>query len=384
LIRGRWSCRAADREGAIDNQTAVFSATSSKGDLETKHAAPVGLEQNVRLPRLAIDTEGDLSPGSFLEETIMIKRSSVAMLALCALATVLTVQASYSASLTMTSGLTLDRTTPANLIANGSFENGGPGNFWATGTTNIAYSPLPNWVSGGGALNYAQWDNTALFHNSDALPDGTHGLYFGNAFVSVSPAPTFLPDGTVTFASTPVITHITAPASSYLPDVTLQQTVGGLDVSKLYALSFWTSGESSGSSNGYPHDGIFGLDITGFPTLYLAVPHGGTGGLGPSHVYQFLLNPASAATTITFTNWGHFIDPVIVSTTEVVMDDVILNVAPVGACCIPGQICQVLSTDACVTKGGIYAGDGLPCDAQSCLPVPTESRSWGQIKASYR
>ncbi len=102
-----------------------------------------------------------------------------------------------------------------------------------------------------------------------------------------------------------------------------------------------------------------------------------------SHVYQFLLQPASAATTITFTNWGHFIDPSVVATTELVLDDVILNLAPVGACCFTNQTCQVLSIEACVAQSGVYVGDGLPCDAETCSPVPTESRSWGQIKARF-
>jgi hypothetical protein len=314
----------------------------------------------------------------------MIKKSNIAVSVVCALATVLTVQVSHSASLTMTTGLTLDRTTPANLIANGSFENGGPGNFWATGTGYAVYSPLPGWVSGGGNLNYAQWDDPAASHVSDVLPDGVRGLYFGNAFVSVTPVPAFWPDGTVTFASTPVIVHITDPPSGFQPDVTLQQTVSGLDVNKIYALSVWTSGEQSGGSGPYGHDGIFGVDVTGFPTLYLAVPHGGTGGLGMSHVYQFFLQPASAATTITFTNWGHFIDASFGGATELVLDDVILNLAPVGACCVPGRTCQVLSAEACAAQGGVYVGDGLPCDDQACSPVPTESKSWGQIKAQYR
>src|ERR1700694_755680 len=87
-------------------------------------------------------------------------------------------------TLTLTSGLTLDR--PTNLITNGSFESGGPGIYWATGTTNLIYSPLPSWTSAGGALNYAQRDDTAVSHASAPLADGTHGLYFGNAFVSAS------------------------------------------------------------------------------------------------------------------------------------------------------------------------------------------------------
>lgn len=314
----------------------------------------------------------------------MIKRLISATLTAGVLAAVVMVPASHSASLTLTSGQSVTRTTPQNLITNGSFETGGPGAFWATGTLNLPYSPLPGWVSGGGVRNYAQWDNTATNHNSDALPDGARGLYFGNAFVTVSPAPTFLPSGEVTFGSTPVITHISPPPADFMPDVTLSQTVSGLNVSNVYVFSFWASGESSGSPTPYATDGVFAFDVTGFPTTYLAVPHGGTGGVGPSKVYQFLLQPASATTTFTFTNWGHLIDASGVGSTELVLDDVVLNAAAAGACCIPGALCQILSGPDCLGKGGVYGGDGSACGPNGCAPSPTESRSWGQIKVHYK
>jgi hypothetical protein len=131
-------------------------------------------------------------------------------------------------------------------------------------------------------------------------------------------------------------------------------------------------------------DGVFAFDVTGFPTTYLAVPHGGTGGVGPSKVYQFLLQPANATTTFTFTNWGHLIDATGVGSTELVMDDVVLNAVPVGACCIPGALCQILAGPDCLSHGGVYMGDGTACDPSGCTPSPTESRSWGQIKAAYK
>ena len=307
-----------------------------------------------------------------------------ALLTAGVLALVIAVPASYSASLTLTTGLSVNRTTPANLITNGSFETGGPGVYWATGTLNIPYSALPGWVSGGGVKNYAQWDNTATNHNSDPLPDGTQGLYFGNAFVTVSPAPTYLSSGEVTFSSTPAVTHISPPPADFMPNVTLSQTIGGLNVNQLYVFSFWASGESSGSPTPYATDGVFAFDVTGFPTTYLAVPHGGTGGIGSSKVYQFLLQPANAATTFTFTNWGHLIDAAGVGSTELVLDDVVLNVAAVGACCIPGATCQFLSGPDCLAKGGVYAGDGSACGPNGCAPTPTEFRSWGQIKAQFK
>jgi hypothetical protein len=314
----------------------------------------------------------------------MIKRSISVLLTAGILAMVAIVPASHSASLTLTSGQSVNRTTPANLITNGSFETGGPGVFWATGTLNVPYSALPGWASGGGVSNYAQWDNTATNHNSDPLPDGTQGLYFGNAFVTVVPAPTYLPSGEVTFSSTPAIIHISPPPANFMPDVTLSQTISGLNVNQVYVFSFWASGESPGSPNGYATDGVFAFDVTGFPTTYLAVPHGGTGGIGSSKVYQFLVQPANATTTFTFTNWGHLIDAAGVGSTELVLDDVVLNAVAAEACCIPGAICQILSGPDCLARGGLYAGDGTACGPNGCGPTPTESQSWGQIKARFK
>jgi hypothetical protein len=94
-------------------------------------------------------------------------------------------------------------------------------------------------------------------------------------------------------------------------------------------LSFWTSGEDARfPGNAYNHDGIFGLDVSGFSTEYLAVPHGGSS-LGMSHVYEFTFVPSTSTVTFEFTNWGHYFGGTtgwtLPSTTELVMDDVILN-----------------------------------------------------------
>ena len=110
--------------------------------------------------------------------------------------------------------------------------------------------------------------------------------------------------------------------------MTLQQTITGLNTSNQYGLSFWVSGENAATR--LYSDGIFGLDVTGFSTTYLTVPSG-TSALGASHVYRFEFVPTNSTTTITFTNWGHFYDAqttgwtINVFTTELVLDDVILN-----------------------------------------------------------
>ena len=37
----------------------------------------------------------------------------------------------------------------------------------------------------------------------------------------------------------------------------------------------------------------------------------------------------------------------------------------------------------CVAEGGIYMGDGIPCDPNPCA-TPIEKTTWGQIKATFR
>ncbi len=224
----------------------------------------------------------------------------------------------------------------SNLIQNGSFEDhpnaGVSPYYWATGTSNAPFASPANWVASGSSPNYALWGNTAVGGfgiNSDVLPDGNSALYFGNQLLSaISETPAFNADGTVVFTNPAVIT----PAVGYSPPVTLSQTLTGLIPSSTYGLSFWASGENAGDGQGFNHDGIFALDVTGYNTLYLAAPSGYSG-LGQSHVYNFNFVPTSSVATITFTNWGH---PMSATTgwtlggfaTELVLDDVIVNGVP--------------------------------------------------------
>ncbi len=224
----------------------------------------------------------------------------------------------------------------SNVIQNGSFEDhpdgGVTAHYWATGTSGTPFASPANWVTNGAAPNYALWGNTALGGigiNTPALPDGKSALYFGNQLLSaISETPTFNANGTVSFTSTPVI----VPAIGYSPPVTLSQTLTGLTPNATYGLSFWASGENAGDGQGFNHDGIFALDVSGYNTTYLAAPSGYSG-LGQSHVYNFAFVPTSSTATITFTNWGHPMSATVGWTlggfaTELVLDDVIVNPIP--------------------------------------------------------
>ena len=229
------------------------------------------------------------------------------------------------AALTLTGPLGLSHS--GNLVLNGSFEdhpNGGASiYYWAAGTSSTPFASPSSWVTNGASLNYAEWGDTVAFEGSAPLPDGTSGLYFGNGLMAaISETPTFNGDGSVTFISpTPTI------VPKYSPPVTLSQTLTGLSTGATYGLSFWASGEDV-ATLGFAHDGFFGLDVTGFNTVYLAAPSG-VSTLGTSHVYNFTFTPVSSNTTITWTNWGHPTASMpgwtLPTSTELILDDVIVN-----------------------------------------------------------
>jgi hypothetical protein len=228
----------------------------------------------------------------------------------------------------------------ANLILNGSFEGGSTGNpltgtYWASGTALTPLEPVTSWTTSGSAANYAYRANTQNASGTPPVPDGQVALYFGNGFASaISETPTFNPDGSLTFVSpTPTITT----GVGLSPPVSIRQTVAGLNTGNVYALSFWASGEDAANGNN-GHDGIFGLDVTGFSTTFLAAPGGAPGGgVGTQKVYRFEFQPTTTSVTIGFTNWGHFSGApsvpgsetvgwtIPLNTTELVLDNVILN-----------------------------------------------------------
>lgn len=232
------------------------------------------------------------------------------------------------AQLTLTSNLNL--TNANNLVTNGSFETGissGQSLYWATGTAFTPFAVPPGWTSVGGTGAYALWEaGGGNVQGSAPIPDGIAGLYFGNFFVSsISSVPTFNANGTVSFSSAPTIIPF-SPA--YSPAVKLSQTIIGLIPTATYGFSFWVSGEDAASGN-FLNDGIFGLDVSGYNTVYLTTP-GGSSALGTSHVYEFTVVPNATSLTIEFTNWGHYYpltngwspSP---PTTELVLDNVIMK-----------------------------------------------------------
>ena len=234
-------------------------------------------------------------------------------------------------------------THTGNLVSNGSFEHGTNAptdgtspidrRFWATGTSFSPFSVPTGWSSSGNSDTYATWGNDGTGPNyriqqSGVLPDGRLGMYFGNGTgVTSSLAPTFQADGRVTFSGTPTIT---SPKGA--PAVLWQSVPTDVNPAPSYVLSFWVSGEFSGDI--LPIDaGIFGLRVTnvlaGDPVQFLTVP----GTTLVSKRYEFAFTPlvASAPVTVEFINWGHF-DLTAWGgagfTTELVLDDVMVNMVP--------------------------------------------------------
>jgi hypothetical protein len=267
--------------------------------------------------------------------------SSVAALALAFAVVILATTGSADAAMTLLTGPSMCSHV-GNLVTNGSFEIGAPAPgsanyvYWATGTSSLPYAVPAGWSASGSPNNYAKWGADSLsplqLLGSDVLPDGQAGLYFGNyAGAQTSLAPTFHPDGRVTFAGTPTMT---APKGA---PVHLWQTVPtNMSPAPSYCFSFWASGEWAGQTPGWSPDGIFGLRVTnvlaGDPMQYFAVPGGG-GMLGASHRFDFSLVPLNPLLPITieFVNWGHF-DLIpwggVPFTSELVLDDVMINAVP--------------------------------------------------------
>ena len=241
------------------------------------------------------------------------------------------------ASLILTSGLGTSHVS--NLVTNGSFELGAPPDgisnayYWANSTA-VPYNIPPGWT-GTGPNSSALWGNDGpspyRLRLSDVLPDGRAGVDFHTSTgATVSQPPTFNPNGSVIFPSTP---SFATPAGA---PVTLQQTVHTeLTPSPSYNLSFWVSGEENSTNQGNTGAGIIGLRITnvlaGDPIQWLAVPNGLFYGL--SHLYEYTFTPlnASQPVDITLINWGGLnLGAYGMSQfgTQPILDDVIINAVP--------------------------------------------------------
>lgn len=57
---------------------------------------------------------------------------------------------------------------------------------------------------------------------------------------------------------------------------------------------------------------------------------------------------------------------------------------PVTAACCVGSDCYVTSEEDCIAMGGIWHPFLPDCRRNPCAPTPTESTTWGSIKAIYR
>src|ERR1043165_6636588 len=228
---------------------------------------------------------------------------------------------------------TLNRS--ANLVTNGSFEVGGPGAsnlFWASGTTNTPFGVPGGWASSGAPDTYAVWGNqgSPRIRDSAQFPHGENGLYFGNLFTSVDQPYTINPDGRVSFATSPVFTP------TYGAPCVLTQTVNTqLAPAAAYQLTFWVSGEDANINPAW-QEGVMGFHMTnvapGDPMQYLSIPSDLSAAHSRVYGFQFTpLNP-SLPVKIEFYNWGHVtqvgngFNPF---TTELVLDDVIINPVPV-------------------------------------------------------
>ncbi|MDP2342189.1 MAG: OmpA family protein [Deltaproteobacteria bacterium] len=230
-------------------------------------------------------------------------------------------------------------TRATNLLQNGSFEIGHPGNgdaFFVDGSFAGAIAVPLGWSSSGGGESYGTWvKGAARAADSDDFPDGDGGIFMGDWFVqSTDVVPSFDADGRVFFASPPRLVF----RDGYAP-VRLSQTLTGLSTSNVYVVDFWVSGEDSHTVKDFDHDGIIGLEISGVAEgasrLHFAVPNG-LGALGDSQRYSVEFVPTTTTVTISFINAGHFAAQngngliatrgwTLGTTTEPILDDVIVN-----------------------------------------------------------
>jgi parallel beta-helix repeat protein len=56
----------------------------------------------------------------------------------------------------------------------------------------------------------------------------------------------------------------------------------------------------------------------------------------------------------------------------------------VGACCLGGADCVLVTSQECAAQQGVYLGDGVSCYPHACVPTATEKVTWGRIKAQFR
>ena len=256
--------------------------------------------------------------------------------AIASVACVFAAGGASAAIVSITTSSTIMGNHSTNLVINGSFETRAPGDPGITNNVNwsgvmgqhivaaqgngAVYS-IPAWGQTSSPGAYGIWGTLA--GTGVAAPpcaDGTGCVYFGNYFTgtgSANPA-IFHADGTVTYATPPVFTNISGINAA---PTTLFQTLTGLIVGDNYLLDFWAAGEDS--TFRFASAGVFGLDI-GSDSVFLTAPSPASLLAASSIRYGITFKANSTTETLRFTNWGH----ITTGSTELVLDDVILNHVP--------------------------------------------------------
>lgn len=111
--------------------------------------------------------------------------------------------------------------------------------------------------------------------------------------------------------------------------------------------------------------------------VWLQGNHTTTSVAGSMEVWNALLNSSNVTFQHTFTNvglWWYYCIPHGADNGDGTASGMsgTVNVLPPGpgACCLDGGMCMVLSPAACLSQGGIYQGDGEPCDPNPCTIDP--------------
>ncbi|MEI6405370.1 MAG: SwmB domain-containing protein, partial [Actinomycetes bacterium] len=266
----------------------------------------------------------------------------------------------------------LDRTTTNNLVANGDFTTEpaslGSANFyyWGPYATSLTiagtgiYSAIPSWGrSGGGTSTYALWTKNATTTGGIVINAASNNgqsagrVYFGNTVTQTYSGPALAFDSagyaTTQYSFTPATNYGTASTPAAI-NQTLATVVG-----ETYRLHFSQSYEAPGTGSG-----IARLTIGGYDPLFFEVPKS-------NREYELEFVATSTSTNIDFASWGHI--RTTTYTTELVLDDVIVNHCASGPTALPdvtsGGYGQAQSINLLTNSAGADLGPASALDATS-------------------
>ena len=83
----------------------------------------------------------------------------------------------------------------------------------------------------------------------------------------------------------------------------------------------------------------------------------------------------------------HYVENLTQTTQLVIVVDAHAGVLPdpTGACCVVATGACTITTAVDCLAPAVWRGADIPCNVQTCpIPVPTETKSWGQVKSLYR